>query len=70
MTQAFERVSAISPLPAHLRGGVVAIGNFDGVHRGHQAVLERALAEARRRGAPALVLTFEPHPRKVFRPEI
>ncbi|RWM90199.1 MAG: bifunctional riboflavin kinase/FAD synthetase [Mesorhizobium sp.] len=70
MTKAFERVSAISPLPAHLRGGVVAIGNFDGVHRGHQAVLERALAEARRRAAPALVLTFEPHPRKVFRPEI
>jgi riboflavin kinase / FMN adenylyltransferase len=69
MTQAFERVSAISPLPAHLRGGVVAIGNFDGVHRGHQAVLERALAEARRRGVPALVLTFEPHPRKVFRPD-
>ncbi|RWB26360.1 MULTISPECIES: bifunctional riboflavin kinase/FAD synthetase [unclassified Mesorhizobium] len=70
MTEAFERLSAISPLPAHLRGGVVAIGNFDGVHRGHQAVLERALAEARRRGVPALVLTFEPHPRKVFRPEI
>ncbi|RVB74217.1 MULTISPECIES: bifunctional riboflavin kinase/FAD synthetase [unclassified Mesorhizobium] len=70
MTQAFERVSAISPLPAHLRGGVVAIGNFDGVHRGHQAVLERALAEARQRDVPALVLTFEPHPRKVFRPDI
>ncbi|TIW32133.1 MAG: bifunctional riboflavin kinase/FAD synthetase, partial [Mesorhizobium sp.] len=48
----------------------VAIGNFDGVHRGHQAVLERALAEARRRGAPAMVLSFEPHPRKVFRPEV
>ncbi|MER8827325.1 bifunctional riboflavin kinase/FAD synthetase [Mesorhizobium sp. M0938] len=70
MTEAFERVSAISPLPAPLRGGVVAIGNFDGVHRGHQAVLERALAEARRRGVPALVLTFEPHPRKVFRPDM
>jgi riboflavin kinase/FMN adenylyltransferase len=69
MTEAFERVSAISPLPAHLRGGVVAIGNFDGVHRGHQAVLDRALAEARQRGVPALVLTFEPHPRKVFRPD-
>ena len=48
----------------------MAIGNFDGVHRGHQAVLERALAEARRRGVPALVLTFEPHPRKVFRPDM
>lgn len=65
-----DRISAISPLPAHLRGGVVAIGNFDGVHRGHQAVLERALAEAARRGAPALVLSFEPHPRKVFRPDM
>ncbi|RWB54812.1 bifunctional riboflavin kinase/FAD synthetase [Mesorhizobium sp.] len=70
MTQAFERISAVAPLPAHLRGGVVAIGNFDGVHRGHLAVLERALAEARRRGVPALVLTFEPHPRKVFRPDV
>lgn len=70
MTQAFERIPAIAPLPDHLRGGVVAIGNFDGLHRGHQSVLERALAEARRRGVPALVLTFEPHPRKVFRPEV
>lgn len=65
-----DRISAISPLPAQLRGGVVAIGNFDGVHRGHQAVLERALTEAARRGAPALVLSFEPHPRKVFRPDM
>jgi len=70
MSAAFDHISATAPLPAHLRGGVVAIGNFDGVHRGHQAVLERALAEAGRRGAPALVLTFEPHPRKVFRPDM
>ncbi|MER9406087.1 bifunctional riboflavin kinase/FAD synthetase [Mesorhizobium caraganae] len=70
MSAAFEHISATAPLPAHLRGGVVAIGNFDGVHRGHQAVLERALAEAGRRGVPALVLTFEPHPRKVFRPDM
>ncbi len=48
----------------------MAIGNFDGVHRGHQAVLERARDEATRRGVPALVLTFEPHPRKVFRPDM
>lgn len=66
----FHHLSATSPLPADLRGGVVAIGNFDGVHRGHQAVLERALAESVRRGVPALVLTFEPHPRKVFRPDL
>lgn len=70
MSAAFEHISATAPLPPHLRGGVVAIGNFDGVHRGHQAVLDRALAEAGRRGVPALVLTFEPHPRKVFRPDM
>jgi riboflavin kinase/FMN adenylyltransferase len=70
MSEAFDHISATAPLPAHLRGGVVAIGNFDGVHRGHQAVLDRALTEARRRGVPALVLTFEPHPRKVFRPDM
>ena len=66
----FRRIPGDERLPAALRGGVVAIGNFDGVHRGHQAVLQRALDEARRRGAPALVLTFEPHPRKVFRPDV
>ncbi|ESZ48734.1 riboflavin kinase [Mesorhizobium sp. L2C054A000] len=70
MSAAFEHISATAPLPPHLRGGVVAIGNFDGVHRGHQAVLDRALAEAGRRGVPALVLSFEPHPRKVFRPDM
>ncbi|MES0006825.1 bifunctional riboflavin kinase/FAD synthetase [Mesorhizobium sp. M0062] len=70
MSAAFEHISATAPLPPHLRGGVVAIGNFDGVHRGHQAVLDRALAEAGRRGVPALVLTFDPHPRKVFRPDM
>ncbi|ESY17258.1 bifunctional riboflavin kinase/FAD synthetase [Mesorhizobium sp. LNJC394B00] len=70
MRAAFEHISATAPLPPHFRRGVVAIGNFDGVHRGHQAVLDRALAEARRRGVPALVLTFEPHPRKVFRPDM
>ena len=63
-----QRIQGSSALPASYRGGVVAIGNFDGVHRGHQAVLSRALAEAERRGVSAHVLTFEPHPRSVFRP--
>ncbi|MCO5062953.1 MAG: bifunctional riboflavin kinase/FAD synthetase [Rhizobiaceae bacterium] len=63
------RIVDAKPLPDDLRGGVVAIGNFDGVHRGHQAVLQRALDEAASRDVPALVLTFEPHPRRVFRPE-
>jgi riboflavin kinase/FMN adenylyltransferase len=70
MDEGFRRISGDERLPADLRGGVVAIGNFDGGHRGHQAVLQRALDEAGRRGAPALVLTFEPHPRKVFRPDV
>jgi riboflavin kinase/FMN adenylyltransferase len=68
MLQSFQRIDGTEMLPERLRGGVVAIGNFDGVHRGHQAVLDRALDEARRRGVPALVLTFEPHPRTVFQP--
>ena len=65
-----ERIAGSSSLPASCRGGVVAIGNFDGVHRGHQTVLARALTEAERRGVPALALTCEPHPRAVFRPDV
>lgn len=65
----FHRNETKEPLPEHLRGGVVAIGNFDGVHRGHQSVLNRALEIAHARGVPALLLTFEPHPRSVFRPD-
>lgn len=63
-----HRIGTSSDLPASCRGGVVAVGNFDGVHRGHQAVLERALSEAARCGVPALALTFEPHPRTLFQP--
>ncbi len=53
-----------------LRGGAVAVGNFDGVHLGHQALLRRALELARARGARAGVLTFEPHPVRVLRPQL
>ena len=66
----FLRLSGYQDIPPHLRGAVVAIGNFDGVHRGHQAVLSRALEIAGERGVPAVVLTFEPHPRTIFRPDI
>ncbi|MBW8281955.1 MAG: bifunctional riboflavin kinase/FAD synthetase [Rhizobium sp.] len=65
----FHRNEKKKPLPEKLKGGVIAIGNFDGVHRGHQTVLNRALELAKSRGVPALVLTFEPHPRTVFNPD-
>jgi riboflavin kinase/FMN adenylyltransferase len=52
------------------RGGAVALGNFDGVHRGHQAVVRAAVDHARGQGMLARVLTFEPHPRSVLKPGI
>lgn len=61
--------AAIDAVPDRLRGGVAAIGNFDGVHRGHQEVLGVASRMAHEAGRPALVLTFEPHPRSYFRPD-
>ncbi|WP_439573375.1 bifunctional riboflavin kinase/FAD synthetase [Phreatobacter sp.] len=67
---AFPVLSRDRLAPAHLRGGVVAIGNFDGVHRGHRHVVGTAIAEARQQGVPALALTFEPHPRQHFQPDI
>jgi len=51
------------------RGAVIAIGNFDGVHRGHQALIARCIALARERGRPAGALVFEPHPREFFVPQ-
>ncbi len=57
-----------SELPATAKGAVVAIGNFDGVHLGHQAIIAEAGKIARAAGAPLAVLTFEPHPRSFFRP--
>ncbi len=64
----FVRLSSLDDLPAHLRGAFVAIGNFDGLHRGHQSIIAALLARAHAAGVPALMLTFEPHPRDVFAP--
>ncbi|WP_236627567.1 bifunctional riboflavin kinase/FMN adenylyltransferase [Caulobacter sp. B11] len=55
-------------LPAAQRGAAVALGNFDGVHRGHQQVIAQAAKAAGRLKAPLGVVTFDPHPRRLFRP--
>jgi riboflavin kinase/FMN adenylyltransferase len=52
------------------RGGVIAIGNFDGVHLGHRTVIDAAIAMARAAGKPAYAVTFEPHPRSFFQPNV
>lgn len=57
------------PVPAALRGCVLALGNFDGVHRGHAELAREAVGLAERLGRRPAALTFEPHPRSVFRPE-
>lgn len=64
-----ERLDGAASVPAHLRGGIVALGNFDGFHRGHQAVVGRAIERARTEGRPAIVATFDPHPMRYFRPD-
>ena len=64
-----ERLDGGSAVPRALRGGIVALGNFDGFHAGHQDVVARAVERARSEGRPALVATFDPHPVRFFRPE-
>ncbi len=64
-----EIVTDWRDLPDRLRGAAVAIGAFDGVHRGHQAVIAQARAAADRLGAPLAVVSFDPHPRRWFQPE-
>lgn len=58
----------VADLPAELRGGAVAIGNFDGVHRGHARIVARLLERARGVPGPAVVFTFDPHPVRILRP--
>ena len=62
----FLRLNNLDAVPDALRGAYVAIGNFDGIHRGHQTVLSALKARAAAAGRPAVLLTFEPHPREVF----
>lgn len=68
MTTGFTVIRDTTPPAAIPRGAVVALGNFDGVHLGHRAVISAALDMARAHGHPALAVTFEPHPRSFFSP--
>ncbi len=58
----------IGDVPDAYKGAVIAVGNFDGVHIGHRALIGEAAARATERGAPLAVMVFEPHPQEFFRP--
>jgi len=62
------RLDHRDPIPEELRGAIIALGNFDGFHRGHQAVVGEALAWARSEQRPGIVATFDPHPMRHFQP--
>lgn len=65
-----QRWNSLDAIPADLGPTVATLGNFDGVHRGHQAVLGRVVEQARERGVKAVAVTFDPHPIAVLRPEL
>ncbi len=65
-----QRLTLAGGIPDQLRGSIVALGNFDGFHLGHQAVVGRAVARAFHERRPVIVATFDPHPVKFFKPAV
>jgi riboflavin kinase/FMN adenylyltransferase len=65
-----ERLTLDKPVPEQLRGSVLALGNFDGFHLGHQAVVSRAVARGFHERRPVIVATFDPHPVRHFKPDV
>ena len=63
------RLDHRNAIPDSLRGAILALGNFDGFHQGHQAVVGEAIRWARAEGRPAIVATFDPHPVRFFKPD-
>ena len=63
------RLHANAPMPDAMRGAMIALGNFDGFHLGHQAVAGEAVRWARAEGRPAIIATFDPHPMRHFQPD-
>ena len=70
LVRVIRHLSGRHPAPPDLQGASVAIGNFDGVHLGHKAVIDRARSYAEAHGLRLVVLTFEPHPRRLFQPDL
>src|SRR5690349_23347420 len=65
-----QRLTLAGGIPDSLKGSIVALGNFDGFHLGHQAVVSRAVARAFHERRPVLVATFDPHPVRFFKPDL
>jgi riboflavin kinase/FMN adenylyltransferase len=65
-----QRLTLAGGIPADLKGGIVALGNFDGFHLGHQAVVGRAVGRAFHERRPVIVATFDPHPVRFFKPDV
>ena len=65
-----ERLTLDEPMPESMRAGIVALGNFDGFHLGHQAVVSRAVARGHHERRPVIVATFDPHPVRHFKPQV
>ncbi len=65
-----ERFTSRDPVPQRLRGSILALGNFDGFHLGHQAVVSRAIARGFHERRPVIIATFDPHPVRFFKPDV
>ena len=65
-----ERLTLDQAIPGPLRGSILALGNFDGFHLGHQAVVSRAVARGHHERRPVIVATFDPHPVRHFKPDL
>lgn len=65
-----QRLSLATPIPEAFRGAIVALGNFDGFHLGHQAVVGRAVQRGFHERRPVIVATFDPHPVRLFKPDV
>jgi riboflavin kinase/FMN adenylyltransferase len=65
-----QRLTLAGGIPEQLKGSIVALGNFDGFHLGHQAVVGRAVARAFHERRPVIAATFDPHPVRFFKPDL